>query len=187
MRKIVVMAVAAALLILAGCSGTEKEASASAADAAKIVDTQVDIVNTQVDVVTTASIVNTTTDFQTAVSAEGSWIIAILEDLSFGEEIVIEGEFTRNDKLYRKLAFYAQDENRTVTDRFTVTAPRMIIRSPNTRIQSGTFIGDVYVEANGFHLVDGTVDGTIYFASQEYFDSFSADENSSVTGDTLVK
>ena len=38
-----------------------------------------------------------------------------------------------------------------------------MVRSENTRIQEGTFVGDVYVEAPGFHLVGATVDGDIYF------------------------
>ena len=99
------------------------------------------------------------------------------KDMSFTDEIVIAGEFTRNDELYRKLAFYSQDENRNITARYTVTAPSVTVRSPNTRLQGGTIAGDVYVEAPGFHLVDGTVEGDIYFASQEYADSFTADEN----------
>jgi hypothetical protein len=173
MKKILVLVAVAAVLIVAGCSKADDGSTAEMTD--------------EPEVITTASIVNTNTAFHTATSAQGSWIIAVLEDMSFDEDIIIDGEFTRNDELYRKLAFYTQDENRTITDRFTVTAPRMFVRSPNTRIQGGTFKGDVYVEANGFHLVDGTVDGDIYFAVQEFQNSFSADENSSVTGDLILQ
>ncbi|MCF7944475.1 MAG: hypothetical protein K9L24_00830 [Spirochaetia bacterium] len=141
----------------------------------------------EVDAVTTASVVDNASDFLSAVSQDGTWIAAVLQDLSLDEEIVISGQFIHNDEPYRKLAFYAQDENRTVTDRFTVTAPRMLVQSENTRIQGGTFAGDVYVEANGFHLVDGTVDGNIYFSSQEYLNSFSLDDGSTVTGKTELQ
>lgn len=178
MKRILIIAAAAAVLILAGCSKAEETLPEQTTE----VETAA-----EADAVTTASIVNTEAAFRTAVSAEGTWIIAILEDMSFSEEIVIAGEFTRNDELYRKLAFYSQDENRTITARYTVTAPRMTVRSPNTRLQGGTIAGDVYVEAPGFHLVDGTVEGNIYFASQEYAEGFTADENSSVTGEIIVE
>ena len=111
----------------------------------------------------------------------------MVQDLSLDSEIVVDGQFTQNDKPYRKLAFYAQDANRKITERYTVIAPRMTVRSQNTRIQGGTFRGDVYVEANGFHLVDGTVDGNVYFLKQEYLDSFTMDEPSSVTGVTELR
>lgn len=177
MKKILIIAAAVAVLILAGCSKAEESTPPE-----QTAETQ-----SEADAVTTASIVNTEAAFRTAVSAEGTWIIAILEDMSFTDEIVIAGEFTRNDELYRKLAFYSQDENRTITARYTVTAPSVTVRSPNTRLQGGTIAGDVYVEAPGFHLVGGTVEGDIYFASQEYADSFSSDENSSVTGELIVE
>jgi hypothetical protein len=161
-RKIIwiTIAVLAALFLLAGCS---KESDSA-------------------DAVTTASIVNTKEDFLRAAGTDGTWIVAILEDMEFDRQVVIDGTFTRNDEVYRKLAFYSQDENRKVTARYTLTAPSMLVRSPNTRIQGGVFKGDVYVEAEGFHLVDAKVEGNILFASQEYLDSFSADENSEVSG-----
>jgi hypothetical protein len=177
MKKLLFLTAVAVVLMLASCSKAEETTPAEQAT-----ETQADA-----DAVTTASIVNTEAAFRTAISAQGSWIIAILEDMSFTEEIVIAGEFTRNDELYRKLAFYSQDENRTITARYTVTAPRMTVRSPNTRLQGGTFAGDVHVEAPGFHLVDGTVEGDIYFASQEYAEGFTADENSTVTGELIVE
>jgi hypothetical protein len=64
----------------------------------------------------------------------------------------------------------------------------MIVKSENFRIQGGTFIGDVYVEANGFNVGKAaTVDGNIYFASQEYMDSFYVDESGKVTGTTELQ
>lgn len=164
--------------LLAGCgSGQdngETDASSSSADAA------------QTDAVTSASIVDTPEGFLDATGSDGTWIIATLSDLTIDEEVVVAGEFTRNDELYRKIALYAQDENRTVTDRYTVTAPRLVVRSPNTRIQSGTFRGDVYVEADGFHLVDATVDGDVIFADAELQETFTLDDASEVTGSVEV-
>ncbi len=171
MSIIVLSLLIALVLIVTGCSGKAENTAA---------------VSEEPDALTTASIVESSSAFLAAAGSNGTWIIAVLQDITFDQEIVVEGEFIPKDEPYRKLALYTQDENRTVTDRFTLTAPRMTIRSENTRIQSGTFRGDILVEANGFHLVDATVEGNISFSSQEYLSSFSADENSTVTGETAV-
>ncbi|MGM0437671.1 MAG: hypothetical protein ACQEQD_05335 [Bacillota bacterium] len=139
------------------------------------------------DTVTTASIVDEEEAFKEAISSNGEWIIATLNDLTFEEEIVVEGTFydsgdSEND-IYRKIAAYAQDDNYNVTDRYTITAPKMIIKSPNTRFQSGVFAGDIIVEADGFTLYDATVEGNIYFASEEYQESAEITEDSEVTGE----
>lgn len=139
------------------------------------------------DAVTTPSIVNEEESFKEAISEDGTWIIATLTDLSFDEELVLEGEFTNKDETARKIALYEQDEDRNVTARYTLTAPSLTIGSPNARIQSGTFEGDIYVEENGFQLVDATVEGNVYFASEEYEESFDKDDNSEVTGEETVQ
>lgn len=143
------------------------------------------------DTVTTASIVNEKAAFKEAISADGTWIVAILNDLTFEEEIVVEGTFhdggnSEND-IYRKIAAYAQDDNYNVTDRYTITAPQMVIKSPNTRFQAGIFEGDIIVETNGFTLYDATVEGNIYFASSEYKESAEITEASEVTGEMEVQ
>ena len=143
------------------------------------------------DTVTTASIVNEEAAFKEAISADGTWIIATLNDLTFEEKLVVEGTFydsgnSEND-VYRKIAAYAQDDDYNVTDRFTITAPQMTIKSPNTRFQAGVFEGDIIVEADGFNLTDATVEGNIYFASEEYQKSAEITEDSEVTGEIEVQ
>lgn len=143
------------------------------------------------DAQTTASIVNEETAFKKAISKEGTWIICTLNDLSFDEDLIVEGEFRDKDDedndLYRKIALYAQDEDRNVTDRYTLTAPKMIIRSPNTNIVNGTFKGDIYVEAEGFTVSGAVIDGNVYFASEEYESTFEMANEGEVTGDIEVR
>lgn len=141
------------------------------------------------DVVTTASIVDNEADFEKAIGNNGTWIICTVKDLTFDKELVLDGEYTNGKKdeqgkdiIQRKIALYTQDENRKVTDRFTLTAPKLTIKSPNARIQSGTFKGDIYVMANNFELVDATVDGNIYFTTDEAESTFTMDDASEVTG-----
>lgn len=124
------------------------------------------------DVVTTASIVNEADALTSALSEDGTWIVATLQDLTVESDILVAGEFhDKNDTakdIYRKLALYTQDEDHNIIDSFTLTAPKMTVQSENFKIQGGTFAGDVYVEANGFTLdATGTVDGNIYFASDD--------------------
>nr|WP_312578760.1 hypothetical protein [Sedimentibacter sp.] len=145
--------------------------------------------DTTPDVMTTASIVDSNAAFENAISNNGTWIIATLKDLTFDKELVLDGEFKNGKKdeagkdiIQRKIALYTQDEDHKVTDRFTLTAPKLTINSPNARIQSGTFIGDVYVLAENFQLVDATIEGNLYFTTEQAESSFTMDETSKVTG-----
>lgn len=152
----------------------------------------------QPDAVTTASLVDDGEGFVRAVGENGTWIIAILNDVTVDREAVVEGTFhNRNDpasEVYRKLALYAQDEDRNITANYTLTIPRLIVRSENFRIQGGTVKGDVRVEAGGFNLHEtSTIDGNLIFASEgvkaaaaidgNVTGSVDVDENGEDTGD----
>ncbi len=114
------------------------------------------------------------------VSNDGAWIVIFEGDLETSEELVLTGGFENNDEPARKLALYTQDEDRVIIDQFTLTAPSITIENENTRIQGGTFAGDVYVKADGFSIPDGTIDGNVYFASEEY------QESADLTGGTVT-
>ncbi len=144
--------------------------------------------NDKPDAVTSASIVDTEEAFEKALAADGTWIIAALKDMTFDKDLVLEGEFkNQRDEVQRKIALYTQDENRVVTNRFTLTAPKLTIKSPNASIQHGVFKGDLYVETKDFQLVDVKVEGNIYFNSEEAKTGFKMDADSSVTGKQEVK
>jgi hypothetical protein len=149
---------------------------------------------TKPDVTTTASIVNTEAAFEKAISKTGTWIIATLKDLTFTKDLVLEGEFKNGKKdekgkdiIQRKIALYTQDENRKVTNRFKLTAPKLTINSPEASIQHGTFKGDLYVNSKNFQLVDATVDGNVYFGSDTIKSTFKMDSTSKITGKQEVK
>lgn len=146
------------------------------------------------DVVTTASTVDNAAAFKRAISEQGTWIIILTEDITLDEEIVLDGIYTNgkkdengNDIIQRKVALYAQDENRNITERFTLTAPKFTINSPNASIQHGTFKGDLYVAATGFELIDTTVEGNVYFTNEEAQSTFNMDEESKITGKRELK
>lgn len=141
------------------------------------------------DVVTTASIVADEMAFEKAISNTGTWLIATTKDLTFDKELVLDGEFKNGKKdeegkdiIQRKIGLYTQDENRNVTARFTLTAPKLTINSPEASIQHGIFKGDLYVSARNFKLVDTTVEGNIFFVTDEAKSTFTMDDKSKVTG-----
>ncbi|CAM4293480.1 polymer-forming cytoskeletal protein [Paenibacillus phoenicis] len=176
-KGLVVAGLAAALL--AGCGSNDGNSAANANKPAE-----------QTDATTSASIVNQADAFVNAVSEKGTWIIAILNDLTVDQDVVVAGEFhDKNDAskdIYRKIALYAQDEDHNVTASYTLTVPKLIVQSENLRIQGGTVKGDVYVEANGFNLYENaTIDGNLYFANADV--QASAKIDGKVTGATEVK
>jgi hypothetical protein len=136
----------------------------------------------KVDVVTSASIVNTNDAFVKAVSPKGGWITAVLNDLKFDKEVVIDGQIVHAGLLQRKIALYAQDAKRVVTARYTITVPKLTVKSYTVRIQSGIIAGDIYVEGKNFSLIDTTVKGNIYFLNNAAKTTFKMDKTSKVTG-----
>ena len=123
-----------------------------------------------------------------AMSSDGTWIIIFTEDYSTDKELVLEGEKKNRGEVDRKLALYASDSDHNVTERYTLEAPSITVKSPNARFQGGTFVGDVYVESNNFSLRQGfTVDGNIYFANEEALATFTIQGGAEVTGDLTLE
>lgn len=179
------------MTIFVGCAPKVEEVPATT-ETAETADAPATTEEETVDVVTTASIVDNGQAVIDGLSANGTWIVATLNDITIDQEIIVEGLFYDKDDttadIYRKLGLYTQDENRNIIDSFKLTAPKMTVRSENFKIQGGTFVGDVYVEANGFNVGKAaTVEGNVYFATQEYMDSAIVDESGKVTGTQEVK
>lgn len=149
---------------------------------------------------TTASIVNNEAAFLKAVSKDGTWIIALLNDMTINKEIVVDGDFknkkkdpTTGEELYqRKIALYTQDDKKNVTARFTLSAPKITFNSINGSLEHGTFKGDVYVAGKNFRLVNQQIQGNLYFLNEEAKNTFKIDDKegnppSKVTGVTELK
>mgnify|MGYP001194034513 CR=1 FL=1 len=136
----------------------------------------------EADAVTSASVVTDEASLLKAMSKDGTWIVILVNDFTTDKELVMDGEFINKEKVDRKLALYSQDENKNVTATFTLTAPKLTVKSPSTRIQNGTFKGDLYVAAPNVQLRGAKIEGNVYFANEEVKATFTMDENSSVTG-----
>lgn len=181
MKKYIGLVVVLTLLVsmFAGCAKKDETPTAPAETTPESTEPAA---TEATDAVTTASIVTDGPALVNAVSANGAWIAATLNDITLTEDLVVEGEFTNKDKIARKLAPYTQDADHNITESFTITAPKMIVKSENFKFQGGIFVGDIYVEANGFQVSMATVKGNIYYASQEYMDSAVITEDSVVEG-----
>lgn len=133
-----------------------------------------------VDVVSSASLALDEASFVEKISKDGNWIVLTTSDLTFTEDLIVDGAFDK-----RSLAFAVNLPDGKV-DRFSVTTPSFVINSTNTLLEYGTVKGDVYVEAEGFTTKDTTVEGNLYFATQELMDAFTADELTTITGTVSV-
>lgn len=129
-----------------------------------------------------------------AMGTEGTWIIILTKDVTSTKELKLEGEYSNGKKddngkdiIQRKIALYAQDANRNITERYTLTAPKLTVTSPNASIQHGTFKGDLYVSVKDFQLVDTKVEGNVFFTTEDAQSTFKMDETSSITGKKELK
>lgn len=192
-KAFILLLIVSLIFAFSGCGGTDDTDDGTDNDTTTegAVD---DEDSDQTDTETTASIVDEEAAFKSAISSQGTWIICTLKDLSFDEDLVLEGNFTNgkkddagNDVVQRKIALYTQDEDRNVTNRFTLKAPKLTINSPMASIQHGTFTGDLYVSQDNFKLVDAKVDGNVYFATDSAKSTFEMDAESSITGTQEVE
>lgn len=176
-RSLLLTALASTSLLLAACGGGD-----DTADTASTTDTAT-------ETVTAASISDQPQDVVEGLSEDGNWIFAVTDDVEVTEDVTVAGTFhdggDESADVYRKLALYAQDDERNITDEYTLTVPTMIVESPNFSIHNGTLDGDIEVNAEGYTLTGATVEGNITFASQELMDSANLDDGT-VNGEVTV-
>lgn len=140
----------------------------------------------EMDAVTTASIVDNEAAFIASIGKDGNWITAALKDLSFEEALVLEGTIDHDGTEERKIALYTSNKDHSIKDTFTLVAPKLTIKSDNTLLKGGTFDTDLYIEANNVTLQKTIVTGNVYFAKEEYKDSFTVEE-ATIEGETMVE
>lgn len=193
MKKIKLVTLAATILaggtFLVACSPDEDTDTASSTTTAE--SAAESTTASSADVVSTASISDDADVLTNALGADGNWIVAATDDVTFTTDVTVTGEF--HDKgddtadIYRKLALYSQDDDRNVTAEYTITVPKLIVESENFNIVHGTVVGDIEVKADGFVLNGAKVEGNITFDTQAHKDSATLDEDgASVSGDVTV-
>lgn len=183
---IVTIAVSSTLLV--GCFKSEEKVVTPAEK--PMVENQVE--TPKVDAVTSPSIATDVATLQKAMGKDGSWIVLFKCNINTDRELVLEGEFTKpdNNKMEpagRKIAIYDRNAEKVVTEKYTLVAPKLIIKSSDATIQGGKFVGDIYVEAHDFAIKDVEIDGNVYFSTQAIMESFDIEEGATVTGVQEVK
>ena len=93
-------------LLVVGCGSKDapKTEEVTPEETEKVEDNKEPEEEEEADAVTSASIVDNNEDFLKSISKDGNWITALLTDLSFEEELVLEGDgFESNGKPDRKI------------------------------------------------------------------------------------
>ena len=144
------------------------------------------------DVVTGPSQVNDEATFEEKISKENSnFMIIVNKDLTFTKDLIVESGIKKDkegkEAPNRSIAPAAEDASSKISDRFTITVPNLVFAGENGKFENGILKGNIYVQDKGFTLQDGTVDGNIYFATEELKDAFKADDTSKITGTVEVK
>lgn len=181
--------ITASMGLLAACGNDEETADETVDESGEVVEEANGDTEEETDATTGATQVRVSDEesLVEGVSDDGAWIIIFEDDVATDEELVLTGGFENNQgEAERKLALYEQDADRNVTGTFTLSAPMITIEQESTRLQYGTFEGDVYVDAENFRLVGGTIDGDLIFANEDYEASAEIDDESTITGEIRV-
>ncbi|MFL0245764.1 hypothetical protein [Candidatus Clostridium stratigraminis] len=144
------------------------------------------------DTVTGASMATDEASFEQKIGKDGNYIVLTNKDLTFTKDLTVDGKFTKkdangNEVVSRSLAFATTGADKKVDKRFTVTVPKLVINSENTLLEDGIVKGDIYVQAKGFKTKDTTINGNLYFATEELKNAFKADSLTKITGKVEVK
>ena len=80
-----------------------------------------------------------------------------------------------------------QDNSNNVINNYTLSVPKLVIKSNDTTIKGGKIKGDIYVESDGLILDDTKIEGNIYFKDKKNKDSFKLENTASVSGDVKIE
>ncbi len=170
---ILTLSLAMLTTLMAGCSSKapEKVEETTTPPAVETEDT---------DAVSSASLALDEASFVEKISKDGNWIVLATSDLTFTEDLMVEGEFDK-----RSLALASNNADGKLEE-YLLTVPSLVINSENTLLEYGTVKGDVFVQTEGFTTKETTIEGNLYFANQELMDAFTADELTTVAGSIEV-
>ena len=183
--KALILSLAVFATVLTGCGKKAEQAEAPKTDATQVTEKKD-------DAVTGASQVNDEATFKEKISKDNTnFMIIVNKDLTFTEDLIVESGIKKDkegkEAPNRAIAPAAEDASMKISARYTLTVPNLVFAGENGKFENGTLKGNIYVQTKGFILQDATVDGNIYFATQELMDAFKLDETSKVTGTVEVK
>ena len=109
--------------------------------------------------------------------------------------LIMEGDFSKTDTteenkvshIGRELNLFYIDTSNNFINSYTLSVPKLVIKSNDTTIRGGKIKGDIYVESNGLILDDTKVEGNIYFKDKKNKDSFKLENTASVSGNIEIE
>ena len=130
-----------------------------------------------------------------SIALKENYSITIKNDIESNNELIMEGDFFKTDTtegnkvsyIGRKLNLFYLDNSTDFINSYTLSVPKLIIRSNDTTIKGGKIKGDIYVESDGLILDDTKVKGNIYFKDIKNKESFKLENTASVSGDIEVE
>lgn len=125
-----------------------------------------------------------------SIALKENYSITIRNDIESNNELIMEGDFLKTDTtegnkvsyIGRKLNLFYMDNSNDFINSYTLSVPKLIIRSKDTTIKGGKIKGDIYVESDGLILDDTKVQGNIYFKDTKNKESFKLENTASVSG-----
>lgn len=130
-----------------------------------------------------------------AIALKEDYRITIKNDIETNNELIMEGDFSKTDTtegnkvshIGRELNLFYIDKSNNVINSYTLSVPKLVIKSNDTTIKGGKIKGDIYVESNGLILDDTKVEGNLYFKNKNNEDSFKLQNTASVSGNIEVE
>lgn len=130
-----------------------------------------------------------------AIALKEDYSITIKNDIEANNELTIEGDFSKTDTtevnkvshVGRELNLFYIDNSNNVINNYTLSVPKLVIKSNDTTIKGGKIKGDIYVESNGLILDDTKIEGNIYFKDKKNKDSFKLENTASVSGNVKIE
>ena len=136
-----------------------------------------------------------TNEEELVIALKESYSITIKNDIETNNNLIMEGDFSKTDTteenkvshIGRELNLFYIDNSNNVINSYTLSAPKLVIKSNDTTIKGGKIKGDIYVESNGLILDDTKIEGNIYFKDKKNKDSFKLENTASVSGNVNIE
>lgn len=130
-----------------------------------------------------------------SIALKESYRITIKNNIETNNELEMEGDFSKTDTtegnkvshIGRELNLFYIDKRNNVINSYTLTIPKLIIKSNDTTIKGGKIKGDIYVESDGLILDDTKVEGNLYFKDKKNEDSFKLENTASISGNVEIR
>lgn len=130
-----------------------------------------------------------------AIALKEDYSITIKNDIEANNELIMEGDFSKTDtaeenkvsNIGRELNLFYIDNSNNFINSYTLSVPKLVIKSNDTTIRGGRIKGDIYVESNGLILDDTKVEGNVYFKDKKNKDSFKLENTASVLGNIEIE